>query len=541
VVGNGAVSYAKAGGGTGSIDVSIPSNGIVGFSVRDMKTNTEDLCGSCHTQGKYKFTAWGRESSGVSASGKRKSSGGFVDFSDTHNLDIMGQYRTSGHANTGDTPFSEFSASAYGSSHQTVYPFDMSITGSGGTGSLRNGGNTSFELTETPDPNNAFLSVSGNTFLPTFTNNYACFQCHNGLGTIDYLEDVQGTSAASVLWGDATITCITCHDPHENHFGEDDLIREPEKLSYNSRFRTSDNPRGGINRFMDGTEITSGTGKGTICLFCHQGRESGLSVYLRIKSENPCLDPYADPGAPIGPSGISFVNPHYLDGGAILWSKNAWEYFFDNVAQQYSEGISAHQGLNCTGCHMADVGTVDGVGGHTFRPSVEVCQRCHGSVDSFKDIPAAFNYDGNGGTTTAFEKIGTIEAIPVGTPAPVSESLGGIGLFGILNRTLAENGIYYDPDSYPYFFNSSGESFEDWTTDTLTAAFNLAWAWKSGGTANCVYVHNAWYGAQVLQDSIRATGGILPAEAERPPEDRGATFYPNVATGLELNVPACGD
>ncbi len=135
-------------------------------------------------------------------------------------------------------------------------------------------------------------------------------------------------------------------------------------------------------------------------------------------------------------------------------------------------------------------------GGHTWRSSVETCQTCHGTtVTDFKDIPAIGDYDGDGIVKTAFEEIGTIND-------PV---LGDSGLFGQLKAALAGQGIFYDPDTYPYFFSDAGHTtqFKAWTTNTLSAAFNLSWAYKSGG---CVPYHNAWYGSQILQDSLRALG-----------------------------------
>ena len=44
---------------------------------------------------------------------------------------------------------------------------------------------------------------------------------------------------------------------------------------------------------MDGTDIPSGAGTGIICLFCHQGRESGLTVYINITGNG--VNPYTDP------------------------------------------------------------------------------------------------------------------------------------------------------------------------------------------------------------------------------------------------------
>ena len=500
VVATATVTYKKA-AGTGTKSVSIPFSGSVTFEVRSMQTNTETLCSSCHTQGNYKFSAWGK-----------KGDGSFVDLKQTHNSNVSTQYANSGHANILALAFDEFSARPYGTSHVTTYPFDMSITGAGGVGSLRNEGNTLFELTKTPNASNAYLNNAGNTSLPVLVNNYACFQCHHGLGTIDYMKDRQGSSDAQVLWGDANITCLTCHDTHgEGAAGSN--VRIPVKLSYNSRFvDASKNPRGGINKFMDGTDIPAEVGTGNLCLFCHQGRESGLTVYLGIKSK---VDPYTNPDQVIDAAGIGFINPHYLDGGSILWSRNAWEYIFDGgtVPQEYSTGVTAHQILNCAGCHMAEPNADNTEGGHTWRARLETCQECHGSfITKFEDIPAIGDYDGDGEVKTAFEEIGTLND-------PI---LGDSGLFGQLKAALAGQGIFYNPDSYPYFFNASGGQYKTWTSNQLSAAFNLSWGYKAG---NCVPYHNVYYGAQILQDSLRALGKDTSAYFRPPISLRNATDY----------------
>lgn len=478
--------------GTGTLAVDVPFVGSFNFEVRNMYTNTENLCGTCHTQGVQKYSAFGKRRDGT-----------FIDVRKTHNNNVFGQYLKSGHADrTGGLAWLEFSAFEYGSTHQVTYPFDMSITGSGGVNSLRNPGNTNYVLTQTPNPANAYLVTPNNTTQPTFISNYACNQCHHGLGAIDYLEDRQGTPQASVLWGDATVTCVTCHDPHKSQKGAN--VRIPVKLSYNSQFvDAAKNPRGGFNGFMDGTAIPTAVGNGAICLFCHQGRESGLSIYYRIRGR---LNPYTNPDDIINPAGITFVNPHYLDGGSHLWSRNAWEYFFNNIPQQYTTGNTSHQGLNCAGCHMAEASADHTEGGHTWKPRIETCQSCHPGATGFFTIPASADYDGDGQVKMTYEEVGTIN--------PDS------GLFGQLKAALELKGIRYNPDSYPYFFTLTGDQYRAWTTHTLSAAFNLAWAYKAGNAAS---VHNPKYIVQVLQDSIRALG-INPAGV-RPAGNRPATDY----------------
>jgi hypothetical protein len=288
------------------------------------------------------------------------------------------------------------------------------------------------------------------------------------------------------------------------------------KLSYNSYFvDEAKNPGGGINKMMDGTDIPSGAGKGIICLFCHQARESGLTVYLNIKSKG--VNPYTDPNKIISPSGLSYQNAHYLGGGALLWSKNFWEYFFNMVPQTYSNGIPPHQETNCTGCHMGRATSSGFEGGHTWRPKIETCQNqsCHGpTLPDFFSVMASGDYDGDGKIETAHDEIGII----------ADNGATGTGLFGRLLTALNAKGIYYKPDSYPYFFDAAGNQYRAWTSATFTAAFNLGFSFKTGSS---VYVHNAWYVAQVLQDSLRALG-VDTSGYFRPAGQRNATYYPDI-------------
>ncbi len=239
------VTYVKADGKTtATLSVPVSFCGLaVNFEVRDMFTNTEDLCGSCHTKGTYKYTKWGK-----------KADGSLVDLSPTHNNNIGGQYKTSGHADRLAPAWEEFSI--FGG-HNMNCPYDMSITGSGGVGSLRNKGKTTFTLTSTPDNTLAYLSAKGNTNLPSTTGSFNCLQCHNGLTALDYLNDVQGTSCSVRRVG----RCNTrlhhlSRSSRDQVDGKGPNVRVPVKLSYNSRFvDATKNPRGGINTMMDGTDI----------------------------------------------------------------------------------------------------------------------------------------------------------------------------------------------------------------------------------------------------------------------------------------------
>ena len=125
---------------------------------------------------------------------------------------------------------------------------------------------------------------------------------------------------------------------------------------------------------------------------------------------------------------------------------------------------------------------------------------------------ASADFDGDGTRETAFEEIGTIN--------PDS------GLFGQLKAALEAKGIFYNPDSYPYFFKStdysSTNAYTAWTTNTLSAAFNLTFLYKAG---NCAYVHNVFFSAQILLDSLKALGVTSPGYENRPAGDRSAIDY----------------
>ena len=168
------------------------------------------------------------------------------------------------------------------------------------------------------------------------------------------------------------------------------------------------------------------------------------------------------------------------------------------------------------GCHMGEASPNGLEGGHTWRPRIETCQQCHPGVQSFQDIQASADWDGNGVVQSAFLEIGT----PVDTVAGTTD----VGLMGQLDAALRTKGIYYNPNTRPYFFTGPDftTAFSNWTTNTLTAAFNLGFLYSAG---DCVYVHNPFYAAEILLDSIKALGVTSPGYKNRPAGDRSATDY----------------
>jgi hypothetical protein len=441
---------------------AVQANGSVDYSKvvgKNNELNVERLCAACHTKGKY------------------KNSGGT-----THQPDIYSQWTNAGHADRNAAAFAEFSANppAYTDpegnpypigDHRSTWPFDMALSRTGTTA------NTS---------QNGSYTTAGST---TAVNNFACYKCHNGLTSLAYQENVEGTADAPVIFGDATVTCITCHDPHENVPGQTKNTRRPEVMTKYTSTQVSFSG----NVFLDNTPVPAETGNATICIFCHQGRESGFTLFKRRLASDSTI------------SG-SFLNNHYLGTGAMLWGRNAYEY----GGKQYGE-VRAHQRTNCIGCHMNQTGKND-LGGHSwqmvgpdgsFNNSTCNTSSCHdGRVPStrtaffgFRDtlFDPSNDYDGDG----------VLEGIP--------QEIDGLSTQ--LIELMKSNGILYDDLTYPYFFKADDptSSFTAWTLPTLKAAFNLSYVIKGlpselnnsqiGKPNPSAATHNYRYNIEILRDS----------------------------------------
>lgn len=460
--------------------------------------NPDMLCAACHTRGTYK-------------------SSGQV----THQDDLHTQWAGSGHGDRQAPAFAEFSAdpAAYVNeatglpfddvSHRTVYPIDMGITRyvtAGPATTAQNAG----------------------------ANNYVCFKCHNGLTSLAYQADVQGTPAAPVVFGDATVTCITCHNPHADSAGNSKNTRKPAVMTrYSSPVRAAGVTIGSLkfsgNVFLDNTPVPASAGNETICIFCHQGRESGFTLFkLRLAADSTLTG--------------AFLNEHYLGTGGMLWGRNAYEY----GAKQYGE-VAAHQQANCDACHMSQSGRND-LGGHSWRIFAKVdgavnntscnASSCHGgrvpatkaALDTFRDsvFDPTNDYDGDG----------TVEGIP--------EEIRDLTIQ--LRDLLQANGIFYSDLRYPYFFSNAvlTTSFTAWTLPTLKAAFNLQYVIKGLPSAATSQVgqpnpsaaaHNYRYNIQILRDSYDdlqkngAAGQPDRSAQPRPAGTRAATNYDPQAGG----------
>lgn len=481
------VPMATAGSTTIAGIIYQPNGAAVGGTVtgKNNEINPDQVCAPCHTVGRYLFNNMS-----------------------THQTNVHPQWSNSAHAERNDPAWAEFSANpgAYTDpdtgavytavGHRTTYPIDLSKTSFGATANAtQNQGN----------------------------NNFACFKCHNGLGAAAYMRNVQGTSAAPVIFGDVTATCITCHSPHANgRFANlsttSNNIRVPVAMTNYST--TSAKVFGNV--FLDTKPIPppSQADNSIVCIFCHQGRESGYTLFKTKLAAGKTITG-------------SFFNPHYLGTAAMLWGANGYEY----AGKSYSAN-TAHQGVNCVGCHMANATVDTQTGGHSWNPNVASCNTssCHGGA-----VPPAVGAQ----TGTASPDVSTYRATADttnysgdagGATQPVAVAIQSVQQKLIALLQAQSPPIYFNDLAYPYFFANPTftTNFTAWTPKTYKAAFNLQFTIKglpSGATSQAnvpntsAAVHDHLYIIQLLLDSYEDVSGAPLAGATRPPGTRAATVY----------------
>lgn len=300
----------------------------------------------------------------------------------------------------------------------------------------------------------------------------SCAKCHSGTGILDFLG-ADGSEAgkvdAAVPVPGGTVQCITCHNP--GTVGLSSVT------------------------FPSGLEI-SGLGGEAVCMLCHQGRASKVTVDDQIARFNVTdVDVVVEPlkeGETV--TNFGFINIHYYAAGATLYgsqAKGGYEYdgkMYDGKFR-HVEGIET-----CTGCHNS----------HTLEVQVDSCAMCHEGVSSVEDLKntrmngSLADYDGDGDTaeSIASELVGVQEILY----AAIQEYA----------TTVAGKGIVYDPVAYPYFFadadgdgaadqaDGSGVRFDAWTARLLKAAYNFQSFSKDPGA----FAHNAKYMIELMYDSV---------------------------------------
>ena len=288
----------------------------------------------------------------------------------------------------------------------------------------------------------------------------ACAKCHSATGLpLFNKESVVISQPVS-----SGLSCYTCHD-HNNW---------PARIAFTQV------------TFPSGAKLTFGEGQedANLCINCHQGRESTVSVNKATAGKEG--DTPDDK--------LAFLNVHYFAAGASLFgteAKGAYEFEGKTYAGRFMHTAGFE---TCINCHDA----------HELAPDPATCKGCHQTEDpatirmTHKD-----DYDGDGDTT---------EGLKAEIDGLYEQLYAAIQAYTVKHELPA---LVYG-DIYPYFVvdtNGNGvadpdeatraNAYKPWTPNLLKAAYNLQYVHKDPGA----YVHNAVYIIQILRDSIEVLGG----------------------------------
>ncbi|HEX6384474.1 MAG TPA: hypothetical protein VF177_07375 [Anaerolineae bacterium] len=293
-----------------------------------------------------------------------------------------------------------------------------------------------------------------------------CSKCHSAGGLPFFL-----TEGVTVSQPPANgLNCATCHSDVSTF-----ELYQVEQVEFPS----------GLTVSVNELDLES-----NVCLNCHQGRESTVSVNNQLEGLED--DAVAE--------NLRFQNVHYFAAGATLFgteAKGAYEY-----SGQTYVGRFTHVGAfdTCTECHST----------HALQVRINECAECHVAVEANPTLEGLreirivdIDYDGDGVATEGIaNEIQTMQEM----------------LYDALQQYATNTvgtGIVYDSNSHPYYFvdsNGNGEPdpdeinsdnrYVDWTPRLLRAAYNYQYVQKDPGA----FAHNGVYIVQILYDALNDIG-----------------------------------
>ncbi|MCL4249418.1 MAG: hypothetical protein KJ065_14830 [Anaerolineae bacterium] len=308
-----------------------------------------------------------------------------------------------------------------------------------------------------------------------------CARCHSAEGLPVFLAN--GANIAEEPSN--SLACSTCHTSLSEF-----TLYEVNEVAFPSGARLS---------FGEGAEAN-------LCLACHQGRESTVSVNAAIGRAGVGPDEVSD--------ALSFRNVHYFAAGATLFGSEAQGAYQYEGKEYNGRFMHAEEVQTCTDCHRPHSGT--------FR--VNICQDCHEDVEEQEDVlfirlepegVDAVDYDGDGDAEEPIrdEVMALEDALLAEIQKYATETAG--------------TPIIYESHTHPYWYiDGNGNGVVDegevtgdtryvtWTPTLLQAAYNYQYIQKDPG----VFAHNGDYALQILYDSLEAIGGPeAVANFTRPP------------------------
>lgn len=308
---------------------------------------------------------------------------------------------------------------------------------------------------------------------------YECSRCHSATGLPLWIS-VEAEINQPLSNG---FTCETCHD---------DLVDF-------TRYEVAE------VTFPSGATLDSGDPNTNLCMNCHQGRSSTVTINEIIAEAHPLNEEgEADETKIAGMDEVSDLatrdaNPHYFAAGATLFGTQVQGGYQYEGKTYVGRNLHVEPYSNCTQCHTT----------HGLDVKVAQCGACHQGVASEEDLHSIrideTDYDGDGDTTEGIAgEIDTMREV----------LLAAMQQYALDNEMDA---IIYG-QGYPYWFidsNANGvadpgeaiypNQYIKWTPRLFMAAYNYNYSTKDPGA----FAHNAKYIIQLLYDSIEDLGGSV--------------------------------
>ncbi len=338
-----------------------------------------------------------------------------------------------------------------------------------------------------------------------------CAKCHSATGLPVYLANngtlvvtKSGVQITGIVGQPASngFACATCHDTN-NFPNRRAVVNVPFPNGKTLTFSTEKDDKGNLKPV-----------DANLCIECHQGRESTVTMNNAIAAANPKSDDEVVLKADGKTPALSFRNVHYFAAGATLFgdaAQGAYQYDGQKYNGQNMHAAPTGSMNKCTDCH--DV--------HALTVKVDKCTACHATVKTLADLEnirmSPVDYNGNGDVTEGiFKEVDSFRT----------------ALYAAIQKYAADKAgtpIVYDPASYPYFFvaDKDGNKAKDdkgaaigysaFTPRLLRAAYNYQYSIKDPGA----FAHNPKYVMQFLYDSIKDLGGdvkgLTRPEVTAPP------------------------
>jgi hypothetical protein len=311
--------------------------------------------------------------------------------------------------------------------------------------------------------------------------NKNCYPCHSGAAFVKYSKN-QATPGYNVAQDNfPSISCATCHDPHV-------------EANLGIRIMT-------LSSLANGYKPPEGVGgMGLLCMNCHHARDNGKTMIANQEKKFS-----------------SRFYPHHSPQGDMFLGSNGYEY------DQNLEGLGTHQGLpnGCVTCHMQARNASDTQSNHQLNMEdengndiVTSCKTCHGSnIQSFEDVKAFYDYDGNGKIEGAMVEV---ENLLAKLKEILPKDASGEVVTNAQDSMIVKN----DP-RYP---------------DILKAMYNYQFVKedKSNGA------HNTKYAVALLKASFGSITGVETRDTEIPMTFDLKQNFPNPfnpTTQIQFSVP----